>query len=258
MKQTYGNSITVMQTGARAVVRFDRGANRNAIDQDALLALTEVAHDLADDIDIHTVVLRGADDIFSAGIDLKDPQKWQEENEALLVRRAMAQRGARLCHLWESLPQLTVASIEGAAVGGSVALALACDWRVMSEDAFFYLPETKVGLNMGWGAIPRVVALVGPARAKRMILTAQRMPGQQALDWGLADALTAPGDAEKEAHALLDAASVTPPALMRMTKEAINANATALNHLGIYMDADQALVCRDSTEGKAARDAFLK
>ena len=64
MKEKYGKSVTVKVNGSQALVRFDRGVNRNAIDQDTLLALTAVAHDLAEDLEIHTVVLAGGRDIL--------------------------------------------------------------------------------------------------------------------------------------------------------------------------------------------------
>lgn len=257
MKRKYGRSVTVKVTGDHALVRFDRGVNRNAIDQDTLLALMQVAQDLALSLEIHTVVLTGAKDIFSAGIDLKDPQKWNDEQAGLLERRDVAQRGARLCRLWEELPQLTIAAIEGAAVGGSVALALACDWRVASQTSFLYLPEAKVGLNMGWGAIPRMVNMLGAARTKRAILLAERFGAEQALDWGLLDEVCEPGQAVAVAQSLAKRASESPAAIIRMTKESVNQVANALNRLGIYMDADQALVCRDSVEGAQARAGFL-
>lgn len=257
MQNKYGKSVTVEIDGTQAVLRFDRGVNRNALDQDTLLALTQVARDLAESLTIHTVVLTGAADIFSAGIDLKDPQKWQENDTQLLARRDIAQRGARLCRLWEELPQLTVAAIEGAAVGGSVALALACDWRVAAENSIFYLPEAKVGLNMGWGAIPRMVNLIGAPRTKRAILLAERLGMAQALDWGLIDEIAPQGGALAQAQALAARANQTPPAILRMTKESVNLHAGALDRLGIYMDADQALVCRDSQEGQLAREGFL-
>lgn len=257
MKRKYGKAVTVKMSGQHALVRFDRGVNRNALDQDTILALTSVARDLADALDIHTVVLTGAKDIFSAGIDLKDPQKWDETETGLLERRNVAQRGARLCRLWEELPQITIAAIEGPAVGGSAALALACDWRVMATDAFIYLPEAKVGLNMGWGAIPRMTSLIGPARTKRAILLAERLPAAMALDWGLIDAVSESGRAVETAQELAARSGETPAAILRMTKESVNASATALHRLGIYMDADQALVCRDSTEGASARAKFM-
>lgn len=257
MKGKYGKSVTVDITGSQAIVRFDRGVNRNAIDQDTLLALTQVAQDLVESLVIQTVVLTGAADIFSAGIDLKDPQKWQEDDTQLLVRRNTAQRGARLCRLWEELPQITIAAIEGAAVGGSVALALACDWRVAADNAVIYLPEAKVGLNMGWGAIPRMVNLIGAPRTKRAILLAEKLGMAQALEWGLIDEIAPRGEAVTRAQALAAHASETPASILRMTKESVNLHANALNRLGIYMDADQALVCRDSDEGKQAREKFL-
>jgi len=258
VKSKYGKSVTVDVDAGLAVVRFDRGANRNALDQDTILALTAVARDLGDALDVQGVVLTGARDIFSAGIDLKDPAKWNEETAGLLERRDIAQRGARLCRLWEELPQLTIAAIEGFAVGGSAALALACDWRVAARNAAIYLPEAKVGLNMGWGAIPRMTTLIGPARTKRAILLAEKLTAEVAERWGLVDLVSEPGEAVTAAIDLARRAGETPGAIVRMTKEAVNASATALHRLGIYMDADQALVCRDSNEGRRAREAFVK
>ena len=256
MKQQYGKAVTTSVEGPVAVVRFDRGVNRNAIDQDTLLALTEAVRDLSDELDIQVVVFTGAKDIFSAGIDLKDPAKWNEDNASLLHRRSIAQRGARLCQALENLPQITIAAIEGLAVGGSAALALACDWRVASNSSAIYLPEVKVGLNMGWGAIPRLTTLVGPARAKRAIILGEKLDAQMALDWGLLDELAEPGQVLEAALALARKTSQTPAALLRMSKEAVNANANVLHRPTIYMDADQALVCRDSQEGQSARQRF--
>lgn len=258
MKSKYGQSVFVSVDGAVALVKFDRGVNRNAVDQDTLLALTQVAHDLANHMSIHAVILTGARDIFSAGIDLKDPTKWSDEDQSLLHRREVAQRGARLCRAWENLPQITIAAIEGMAVGGAVALTLACDWRVASRESALYLPEVKVGLNMGWGAIPRLTSLVGAPRAKRAILCNEKLGAERAMEWGLIDALSEPGAAVEEAQALAREALKAPAALVRMTKESVNACWTSLHHQSIYMDADQALVCRDSQEGKTARTQFAK
>ena len=258
MKEQYGASVTVERIDTQALVRFDRGVNRNAINQDTLLALTEVANDLSPRLDIHSVVLTGAPDIFSAGIDLKDPAKWQEQESDLLLRRDMAKRGSKLCQLWEDLPQLTIAAIEGAAVGGSVGLALACDWRVASGSAFFYLPEAKVGLNMGWGAVPRMVNILGASRAKQAILLAPKLPAIQAQDWGLVDFLCDNGQAVTHALEISEQVLQVSPAILRMTKESVNFYANTFNRLAAFMDADQALVCRDSTEGVSARNKFLR
>lgn len=253
----FGTHVDIEINGEIALVRFDRGIHRNAIDQETLLGLTETARWLSDQSYVHAVVLTGARDIFSAGIDLKDKAKWNDDEGALLDRREIAFRGARLCQLWEELPQITIAAIEGMAVGGAVALALACDWRVGGQGCHFYLPEAKVGLNMGWGAIPRMNTLIGPARTKRAILLAEKMDGEAVLNWGLIDELAPRGQALEAAEALASRLLQVPGALIRMTKEAVNLNANALHRLGSFMDADQALVCRDSQEGRAARARFL-
>lgn len=255
---TYGDAVSVEITKANAIVRFDRGVNRNALDQATISALTQVARDLNENAYIHTVILTGAPEIFSAGIDLKDPEKWEEKDQSLVARRIVAQRGSKLCSLWENLPQLTIAAIEGLAVGGSVSLALACDWRVAGDSVKFYLPEAKVGLNMGWGAIPRMMRIVGSARTEQMILLSEMIDSATALQWRLVDFLCKDGEAVLEALELVRRLEHVSPAITRMTKEAVLNIATALDKHGIYMDADQALVARDSIEGIEARVEFVR
>jgi enoyl-CoA hydratase/carnithine racemase len=78
-------------------------------------------------------------------------------------------------------------------LGAGVALPLACDWRVMGESAYLYVPEVKIGLNLQWGALPRLVNLVGPSRAKRICILCEKMDARTALDWGLVDEVAADG-----------------------------------------------------------------
>lgn len=252
----FGSSVVVNVSGPLALLTFDRGVNRNAIDQETLLSLTEATSWLDQRADIHVVILTGARDHFSAGIDLKDPAKWQDENASLLERRELAARGAKLCRRWEELPQVTIAAIEGSAIGASVALALACDWRIASRSSVMHLPEVRIGLNMGWGAIPRLISLIGPARTKRMILLAKRIEMDTAETWGLVDFVAEPGQVLDGARALADDLLQAPGVQIRMTKEAVNLNTNAGHRMGIYMDVDQGLVCRDSAEARLARSAF--
>jgi enoyl-CoA hydratase/carnithine racemase len=82
---------------------------------------------------------------------------------------------------------MVVAAIEGYAIGGGMALALAADWRVIGRSAYLCVPEVRLGMPLSWGTIPRIASLVGPARAKRVVTLCERFVGQQALDIGLAD-----------------------------------------------------------------------
>jgi enoyl-CoA hydratase len=162
----------------------------------------------------------------------------------------------RLCEAWEAMPQITVAAMERLAVGAGVALPLACDWRVMGESCYLYVPEVKIGLNLQWGALPRLVNLVGPARAKRICVLCERMDARTALDWGLVEEVAPDGEALDRALELARAAAEMPPIAARMIKEAVNATAGALNRTASFADADQSQLTATTSDARSARDRF--
>ncbi len=248
-------NVEIEQHGNVAVVHFDRKSNLNAFNQELIGELTEVARDFHDDLTTQAVVLSGAADAFSAGIDLKDSLTWQALDDEVALRHRFY-RGVRLCRAWEDMPQITVAAIERMAVGAGVALALACDWRVLAKGAYLYVPEVKIGLNLQWGALPRLITLVGPARAKRIVLLCEKMASGQALEWGLVDELADDGGALETALALAEAAAAMPAATVRMVKQAVNATANALHHASAYADADQSQLTGGFQDAIAARRSF--
>ena len=146
--------VTIEKHGGIAIVRFDRKENLNAFNEKLVIELTLAARGFFDDLETHAVVLAGAANAFSAGFDLKATDGWTSETDDV-KRRYRAFGGVRLCKAWETMPQITIAAMEKMAVGGGVALALACDWRVLGRDAYLYVPEVKIGLNLQWGALPR-------------------------------------------------------------------------------------------------------
>ena len=123
----------------------------NAFNQTLIRELTAVARDFHDDLETRAVVLTGSREAFSAGIDLRDAETWTRPASDVAAREQFY-RGVRLCRAWEDMPQITIAAIEGLAVGAGVALAIACDWRVIARDAYLYVPEVRIGLNLQWGA----------------------------------------------------------------------------------------------------------
>lgn len=249
------SSVEIEARGAVSVVRFDRTSDLNAFNKDLILELTDVARHLQDDLETQAVVLSGAASVFSAGIDLKDPDNWDRGMGDVALRERFF-RGVRLCKAWEDLPQVTIAAMEGFAVGAGVALALACDWRVLGRNAYLYVPEVKIGLNLQWGALPRLITLVGPARTKRIVLLCEKMQSAQALEWGLVDELADDGATVEKALELAEAAAAMPAATVRMVKAAVNATANALHHATAYADADQSQLSGFFADAVAARDAF--
>lgn len=243
---------TVERDGATALVRFDRGEALNAFNEPLVRELTEVAKSFHDDHETRAIVLTGSARAFSAGADLKETYGAQ----GFANQRERSQLGRRLCRAWEETPQIVTAAIEGLAVGAGVALAISCDWRVMGRSAYLYVPEVKIGLTLQWQAIPRLLNLVSPARAKRIVVLCEKMPAAQALDWGLVDELADDGKAVDGALALARAAAAMPGEIVTMSKEAINATSNALNHMASFMDSDVSLLCRDADPAVAARAAF--
>ncbi|NDF46324.1 MAG: enoyl-CoA hydratase/isomerase family protein, partial [Betaproteobacteria bacterium] len=118
----------------------------------------------------------------------------------LIERREIASLGFRTCQAWESMPQIVIAAIEGYAVGGGLALSLACDWRVLARNAFVSLPEIALGIPLTWGTIPRLNALLGPAKTKRLTILCERIGAQEAYDIGLVDWLSEQAEALKLAR----------------------------------------------------------
>lgn len=243
--------------GRLARVTLTRPAARNAMSRALMRGLTTLARELADRTDIDVVIVTGAGPCFSAGADLKDSQAWGA-SASFAEQRESAMTGYKLCQAWEALPQVTIVAIEGYAVGGGLAWSLACDWRVMADDAFVSLPEIALGIPLTWGAIPRLVSLVGPAKAKRLTILCERVGAAEALAMGLVDELAPPGQALAAAERLAARTLAMPAVAVRMSKETANAVSTALYHLGGHMAHDQIALAIGSEESRAARAAALK
>ena len=248
--------VTVERQGPVALVTFDRHKNLNAFDGQLILELTETARQFHDDLETRAVVLTGSRDYFSAGADLEDLASRNDPELSDLAKRQTYFRGVRLCEAWQAMPQITIAAMEKLAVGAGVALPLACDWRVLGESCYLYVPEVKIGLNLQWGALPRLINLVGPARAKRICILCERMDARTALDWGLAEEVAPDGQAAERALEMARMAAEMPAVATQMVKEAVNATATALNRAASFADADQSQLTAASTDARTARDRF--
>lgn len=247
--------IHVERKGAVAIVSIRRGEKRNALTRAMMLELTRIAQEFQEDREIACVVLTGSATEFTVGVDLGELSQTAAVRD-LEERRRGSEQGAKLCRAWEEMPQITIAAIEGLNVGGGVAITLACDWRVMSESAYLYVPEIQIGIPLVWQALPRLVNMVGLSRAKQILLLGEKMPAAQALEWGLADFVVPTGDALSRAEALAERVVSMPKMAVRVTKQNANAYANSLNHLASYMDVDQAILFGMSEAAAKGRSRF--
>ncbi|NCV69340.1 MAG: enoyl-CoA hydratase/isomerase family protein [Betaproteobacteria bacterium] len=241
-----------------AEVIMKRRDRRNALSQALMREMIRCARDLSEQLSVQVVVLRGDGDFFSAGADLREAQAWAQTDRPLLERREMASLGFRMCQAWEAMPQIVIAAIEGYAVGGGLAIALACDWRVMARNAFLSLPEIALGIPLTWGTIPRLHALVGPAKAKRLTILCERIPAPQAQEFGLVDWVSDEGQARGLAFSIALQVLQKPASAVRMSKESIQALATMMHHAAGYMAHDQIALAAASEESMSARAHALR
>ena len=143
-------NITVERCDGIAQVRFDKSDNLNAMSLDVMHELTEVALSFDGDLETIAVVLTGGPTSFSAGIDLRDPKLQDLLADNIDRRRQALMIGPKMCRAWESMEQITICAIEGHCVGGALALAISCDFRILGRSARLKVPELKLGLNMSW------------------------------------------------------------------------------------------------------------
>ena len=251
-----GPNVDFEQRDRVCVVRFDGGDRRNAFSSALLQAMIDAARRFERDARTSAVVLTGRPEVFSMGFDLNDARAvgalpFDERRNAMAL-------GARMCDAWGAVEPVVIAAVEGWCVGGGVALAGACDLRIAAEGSTFYVPEIERGMNLAWGAVPKLVALCGPARTKRLIIAAEQVGAAQAVAWGLADEVAPRGGALEAALAYAQRIAAMPPVQVRMIKQSVDAAAFALARAVSALDRDQFLLAQTSGDHAEAIAAFLE
>ena len=213
--------VTLLRDGAVATVTLDRPDRRNALSDAMLGALAAALTDLRDDATVRVVVVTGTPPVFSAGADagLRSSMSPEERRQAFANRKSQFRRlFERATTLLEGLEQPTIAMVNGHAVGGGWGLALAADFRIAAAEAQFWIPEVDLGVPLGVASTARFVRLVGPARAKEIILECRRYSAAEAHAMGLVTRVvpgSALADAVREYAAMLLAKPFRPLAEMK-------------------------------------------
>lgn len=166
-----------------AHVRLNRPDKRNAVTSAMWQGLRTIAERLATDPALRVVLLSGEGGVaFSAGADIAEMQTHLADSARMKVMQD-AVLDAQVA--WEALPMPTLAVIRGACTGGGCGLALTCDLRIASPDAFFAIPPAKLGLAYSLADTKRLYDLVGPSRTKEILFTGRRINAAEALSLGL-------------------------------------------------------------------------
>src|SRR5581483_7377322 len=170
-------------TDGIGTIRLDRPP-MNALNIEIQEGLRSAAAELSADDSVRAVIVYGGGKVFAAGADIKEMATMSYVD---MVARAPELTGA--FDAIARIPKPVVAAITGYALGGGCELALACDWRVAAPDAKLGQPEINLGLIPGAGGTQRLARLVGPARAKDIVLSGRMVGVDEALRIGLVDAV---------------------------------------------------------------------
>jgi enoyl-CoA hydratase/carnithine racemase len=234
---------------------LDRPEKRNAINAALIRSLRDAAREASDSPDVHAVVLRGNGLSFSAGVDVVELGALAGQANALRPFRHVCIEAANLL---EEMKKPTIASIHGACIGLGAELALACDLRVMADDAQFGLPEVRLGLIPDVGGTSRLPAIAGLGNAKELIMTGRAIGAEEAYRIGVANRVVAVDELESATDALVDELLAAAPLAVGLAKGV--ADAVAKPTLGASLELEvttqQALIA--SQDFREAGAAFIE
>ncbi|MEU4658438.1 enoyl-CoA hydratase-related protein [Streptomyces sp. NPDC023723] len=206
----------------------------NAFDSAQRLALAAAARKLADARDVRAVVLYGGERLFAAGADINalaamGPEEVRGWNRAL----------QRTFEDIARLPMPVVAALTGHALGGGLELALCADYRVAADNAVLGQPEVRLGIMPGSGGTQRLTRLLGPAKAKNLLMTGRQVKSSEALRIGLVDEVVPADSVYATALAYAHRLAQGPAAALEAIKEAVDQGADAA--IGTALALERAL-----------------
>ena len=243
-------TLTVEAKGALGRLTLARPERLNAIGPTALQELAEAARWFDARPEVRVVIVSGEGRAFSVGADLKDrgarPESWIE-------RRDAGQYGLRMADAIEGMRAVTIARVQGYAIGGGLVLMLACDLRIAAADAVFQIPEVDLGMPLAWGGIPRLVREIGPARTKELVMTCRRFSPEEAFAAGVLNRVVAPEGLDAAVDELAAQILEKPSVPVVLTKEHVNAVVRTLSAAAnSFSDGDVLLSASADPDSRAA------
>lgn len=253
MTVSSSEKLTVEVSGHTALVTIDNPA-ANTWDSESLPALADLVEKLNADKSIYALVLTGAGDkFFSAGADLKlfasgDPQIAED-------------MGTFFGQAFEALADfrgVSIAAINGFAMGGGLEVAMACDIRIAEEQSQMALPEAKVGLLPCAGGTQRLTQLVGEGWAKRIILCGERIGATKALEIGLVEEVVPTGSSLDAALALAKQVAAQSPSAVTVCKQLIHTARDATIPKGLVDERERFVELFSTEDQREGVNAFLE
>ena len=237
--------------GALACIRFNASARRNALNRATWRALPDTCAAIEARAEALVVIVEGAGGHFSAGADIAEFDVVYRDADSTrdYVDAMQAALGALA-----ALDRPTIAAIEGSAIGGGLAVALSCDLRFVADDAILAAPPAKLGLVYGPVETSRLVAFLGPARAKDLLFSGRRVPPAEALTIGLVDRVVPAADLSGAVEAYAAGLAGLSQRSIRGAKRIVDALAAGLplDDAALSAEVETAALGEDFREARAA------
>ena len=245
------NNIKLAVSEGIALVTIDRPKALNALNSETLGELNECLKELEQRKDIRVILLTGGGQkAFVAGADISEMV-----NAAPAGGRVMALLADEAFCRLENMPQVTIAAVNGYALGGGCEIAMACDIRIAAENAVFGQPECGLGIIPGFGGTQRLARLVGKGRAKELIFTCGRIDAQEAYRIGLANKVVPQAELLDVCRAMAKTIMSKGGYAVSVAKAVINAGLDMDLINGLKMEADAfglTFATHDKQEGMTA------
>lgn len=252
-------TLRIEVSGDVATATLCRPERLNAVAPQMLTDLVILADWLRERDEIHFLILDHEGPVFSAGAHLGEVRAILADQARVRVRLRANQRAAQeaLAKL-AAIEQISFAALRGSAYGAGVAIAMACDFRVMADDAVLNLPETRLGMFLTYAATPTLVSVVGLARAKEMILFAEDWSAQACLTAGAVQHVVRIDQVRSKIADLLGSLRERSWPALRVAKQVVNAAApSGFGQPGVT-EVELAAEALASGEVAERLDTFLK
>ena len=248
----YSTLLTNLENGIFTIT-VNRPDKLNALNRMVLEELREATQKVYEDKDIKAAIITGQGaKAFVAGADIAEFVEVKDDQGAYL-----AGVGQEIFFRIETSPKPFVAAVNGFALGGGCELAMACHFRLASDNAKFGQPEVNLGLVPGYGGTQRLTQLVGKGRAMEWTMTGNVISAADALQWGLVNHVTAPGELLTAAIDILRLINTKAPRAISKVIELINLAAYG-SEGGLQQEIDAFGMLFDTKDAKEGAAAFLE
>lgn len=215
-----------------ARLTLNRTYRANALNLDFIAEINKALDVLEVDPDVRCVVISGAGNNFCGGADVSSFAAGKIDSVM-----AFTEAGQNLSTRLETYPKPVIAAINGPAMGGGFEMTLACDIRIMSKKAQLRLPELNLGLTPGLGGTQRLIRLIGAARAKEVVLLADSITADKALDWGIVNFMAEPEQFESRVNEIAGKLANGAPLAQKLAKSAFYYGVQADQRTGLFIEA---------------------